>query len=354
MTMFQPESPSATVFTGVSIIIPCHNYSQSFTRCLDAIVLSADRLSDYDRSRMEVIVVDDASKPPLVLRNIQLSIRIIRLEAGRGAGYARNAGLCSAKWSHLLFVDSDVYLAPDHLPCLFARLTSSPTRAVLQGLHYPYSAGVEPDLFMHYLAASWYVYMSTELLDSNRNPAVVFTACFAIGKKFLQDLGGFSERFSGSGGEEFELSARISNLPENPIRLDPQLLSAHVYDTAYWRLKKLWRRSRHYELTIGKILNIPSSFRRRTLARLSIACAQTFALMLTIIAIANPFWNPAIPGMVYGILLIFSSIYDRRQTCLIARQHGWKLVALSPFFRQLEFITVSLGMVVQFIRGRIK
>jgi mycofactocin system glycosyltransferase len=81
-------SPSPFTAADVTIVVPAFNAQPG--------VMIAER---------EVIVVDDASQPPLNPRSGQ---RVIRLLTNRGAAAARNAGLAEVGTELVAFVDTDV------------------------------------------------------------------------------------------------------------------------------------------------------------------------------------------------------------------------------------------------------
>lgn len=86
-----------------SIIIPHKNIPSLLQRCIDSIPLRDD---------LEIIIVDDDSDSVIVDFNNfpgsnRKDVKIIFEKKGRGAGYARNVGVCRAKGKWLLFADSD-------------------------------------------------------------------------------------------------------------------------------------------------------------------------------------------------------------------------------------------------------
>lgn len=88
-----------------SIVIPTYNRPQRLAKCLEAI----SRL-DYQRDRVEVIIVDDGS--PMSLDAVvnpyqeQLQLTLIRQD-NAGPAKARNTGASHAKGDFLVFTDDD-------------------------------------------------------------------------------------------------------------------------------------------------------------------------------------------------------------------------------------------------------
>ena len=94
-----------------SIVIPAYNREDTIERCLRSCL-------DQQRSRFEVILVDDASTDGTVARAEALHdtrLRVIRLQENRQVSYARNRGSEAARGSWIVYVDSDDALLPGYL-----------------------------------------------------------------------------------------------------------------------------------------------------------------------------------------------------------------------------------------------
>ncbi|MCD7799447.1 MAG: glycosyltransferase [Akkermansiaceae bacterium] len=90
----------------LSVIVPAYNTETFIEHCLVSLCEQ-----DYDPSRFEVIVVDDASPDGLasVVRRLQkkyANLRYLRQLHGR-QGKAKNYGLREAKGKYIAFMDSD-------------------------------------------------------------------------------------------------------------------------------------------------------------------------------------------------------------------------------------------------------
>lgn len=97
-----------------SIVIPYKNIKDLLLRCLHSMPRRED---------VEVIVVDDGSDPKNACTGSSF-VKVIKTEAGKGAGAARNLGLREAKGKWVLFVDADDYFSSDVLEILDAHLQS--------------------------------------------------------------------------------------------------------------------------------------------------------------------------------------------------------------------------------------
>ncbi len=112
----------------VSVIVPTRNRLESLRACLRAL----DQL-DYPSERVEAVVVDDGSVPP-VSASLHSSgsgpnLRLLRGE-GKGPAVARNRGVAVAEGDLLAFTDDDCIPSPTWLRELVAAHESRPDAAV--------------------------------------------------------------------------------------------------------------------------------------------------------------------------------------------------------------------------------
>lgn len=97
----------------VSVVIPTHGRLELLAQSIESVLAQS-------RPPLEIVVVDDASWPPIEdgLKSIGLSssvIRVIRVPERRGANHARNLGVRAARGSFVAFQDSDDLWLPDKL-----------------------------------------------------------------------------------------------------------------------------------------------------------------------------------------------------------------------------------------------
>ena len=94
----------------VSIIIPIYNTENELPRCMQSV-------QEQTFSDIEIILVDDGSidSCPQICETLASQdprIRVLHNE-NRGAAFARNTGLKTAKGEYILYVDSDDYIQKD-------------------------------------------------------------------------------------------------------------------------------------------------------------------------------------------------------------------------------------------------
>ena len=103
----------------VSVIIPTHNRPNLLRRAVQSVV-------DQTYRRLEIIVVDDASQPPVPTAWEDERIAVIRRDEAGGGAVARNHGLSLAKGRYLCLLDDDDYYFPEKINKQVAFLQDHP------------------------------------------------------------------------------------------------------------------------------------------------------------------------------------------------------------------------------------
>lgn len=112
----------------ISVLIPVFNDQTGVDACLQAIARQT-----YPVDAIEVIVVDNGSTPPLVLRqNYPFRTHLVVCEA-QGSYAARNAGVRVARGEILAFTDADCRPTPEWIVAGLAQLAIRGGMAVVGG-----------------------------------------------------------------------------------------------------------------------------------------------------------------------------------------------------------------------------
>jgi glycosyltransferase involved in cell wall biosynthesis len=238
-----------------SIVIPAYNNAQALM-----LTLTSLELQTFPKDRYEVIVVDDGSEdgtaeavknytPPYRLVYISNSVR-------KGRAHTRNKGARSAQGRYLVFLDADFLLVPDCLKILREYHHRYPKhvisgfpeslRAVYTQYYPEFSARrkkiirkilqphglwndkwttknrivdiLRPDDIRRNFAKVHSVIASagpskkyTQAIRSTAYaPWIMFiTRCVSIKRKYFMEVGGFEERFTMYGVEDWELGYRL-------------------------------------------------------------------------------------------------------------------------------------------------
>lgn len=101
----------------VTAIVPAHGRPEATRACVESLLAQ-----DYPAELLEVIVVDDASAPPLAPTLAGLPIRLLRQDQNIGQSAARNRAAEVARGEVLAFLDNDCVAAPGWLRTLVAAL----------------------------------------------------------------------------------------------------------------------------------------------------------------------------------------------------------------------------------------
>jgi glucosyl-dolichyl phosphate glucuronosyltransferase len=224
----------------VSIVICSHNRSADVSECLGSLI---PQIAD----QAEVIVVDSASDPENKAEMARLAILYPAVKLTRvdepGLSLARNRGVHMASADWVVFLDDDTVPFPDWVEKLLAVLgTASPTQAVIGGGIYPrWPEGMNGE----HVSKRWKMYLS--LAEADRAGSVtdgydLKGANYAIRRRVLVDIGGFSERLGRIGGslisgEESHVTKRVLDSGWG-AGFDPAFKVYHKISPE--RLKLLW------------------------------------------------------------------------------------------------------------------
>lgn len=106
----------------VSVIVPIHNSGKYLDRCLYSLVSQTQKIN-------ELILVDDGSTDDSLsicreFQKLHDNIHIITQKKS-GVSTARNSGLEFAHSDYIMFCDSDDYVMPDYVECLFGAIQNA-------------------------------------------------------------------------------------------------------------------------------------------------------------------------------------------------------------------------------------
>lgn len=115
----------------VSVVIVTHNRKKDLLECVDSYFKS----SYYP---IEVIVVDNASNPPIAtwLPKKYPSIKLITSDCNLGAAEGRNRGLAQAKGKYILFTDDDALADVNMVEYLVEAVRQKKDAGIIQPLVY--------------------------------------------------------------------------------------------------------------------------------------------------------------------------------------------------------------------------
>lgn len=184
----------------VSVILPTHNRSSLVVRAIESVLAQTHR-------DLELVVVDDGSTDDtsaVVSAIADPRVRLLRLDANRGAAFARNRGIEATTGDLVAFIDSDDTWHADKLECQLAALESS---SELVGLCVC-SMEVERGGARHRVQYRTEEVDSTAAVGRIVSGVGVGTPCWLARRAALDAAGGFDESLPRM--QDYELALRVA------------------------------------------------------------------------------------------------------------------------------------------------
>lgn len=321
----------------LSVIIPFHSRVDTLSACLKAIDDSYEELiSEGGAVNFEVVIVNDASPMFPKIPISAYPIKVINLTTNQGVANARNQAIEAAIYERFLCLDSDVLIHRNFLPIMNLILSENPRHQVIQGVMTHQAGGSEESFFRIYLALS-FAFDTYEYLNSTSHSELLCSGCFSSTKSLMKKIGMFDARFQGSGGEEFEILARI---PKDSIYQDSRLMADHVYEAIWPRLRKVFKRSRYYLDVAVFNDSFPARLRFIGITRSVFSALATLSLLL----IPK---GPMLFILGYTLFMLLLTFADRgRQIRYIFNHSNWKVTLLTPFFIYVEYLAALSGLIL--------
>lgn len=193
------------------------------------------------REVVEIVVVDDASDPPIALDSLPPWTKLIRNETRLGIARSRNVGAESATGDALIFTDAHVAFTENILDVL--RSSGVAGGDGIRGCETRLIDGVAGDeVTAKYLGwkldlagfpRCWPVTAGAPVDDVWQDVPYVGGCCLAISRKLFDDLGGFASCLVGlGGGGDLELAVRCHALGL-PVRSTPAAACYHLTENRF-------------------------------------------------------------------------------------------------------------------------
>lgn len=181
------QPPETAIWPRVSIIVPARGRGTATRTCVESLLAL-----DYPLARREIIVVDDASEPPLAAYLEDLPVRLLRQDHNIGQSAARNLAAKEAQGELLAFIDNDCVADPTWLKKLTPYLNQPQVaiaggRVVAPASESPVGAfeAVRSPLDMGPLAAE---------VGPQQVVPYLPTCNFMVRRQVLLEQGGFDEK----------------------------------------------------------------------------------------------------------------------------------------------------------------
>ena len=310
----------------LSVIVPVYNDEAGLRQCLAALTASAD-------PAVELIVVDDASTDDSAAVAAARPVRLLRLPVNSGPAAARNSGAALARGDILMFVDSDVMVAPDAIARVSRLFASRPDVAAVFGSYD--ASPADPGVVSRYknLLHHW-VHQ-----QGNAEASTFWAGCGAVRRTAFDAAGRFDHaRFRRPSIEDIELGHRLRQ-GGHRILLDRALLGKHL---------KRW--------TLGSLIRTDVMGRAIPWARLIVESGepvrdlnlrgdQRVAAALVGLAVLCLALTPLLPalGLLAAAALLGVVVLNRRLYAFFARRGGLGFAAACVLLHWLYYVYSSVA-----------
>jgi glycosyltransferase involved in cell wall biosynthesis len=186
----------------VSVIIPNFNYQHYIEEAINSVLHA-----DFDPENLEIVVIDDASTDDSVklieriIRNANISIRLIKNVTNLGLIRTRNTGIVNAKGEFLFFLDPDNYIGKDCLKLHAGFLTRRPDYAACYAPVQVFDNETKDNMSL----ISNEPFNLTKLTSGNYIDAMAM-----FRKKSIIEAGMYDRRMPPIGWEDYELWLRLA------------------------------------------------------------------------------------------------------------------------------------------------
>jgi GT2 family glycosyltransferase len=202
-----------------TVIIPFHRNLEQLGRSLPAVRQSMPHA--------EIIVAADGAVDDCRPLAAGWTAQVLDVPERSGPAVARNRAAAVATGDILVFVDSDVVVAPDAIPGMCRLLENEPDIAGVFGAYDESPA--ETNFMSQYRNLSHsYVHQT-----GSRAAATFWAGLGAVRANVFRAVGGFDERFRRPSVEDIELGYRIRRAG-GQLRLEPRFQGCHLKRWTLW------------------------------------------------------------------------------------------------------------------------
>lgn len=243
----------------ITVIIPVHNRHALFEKCLGSVINQ-----NIDPNIVEVIIVDEASSPPIsgiLPVDSRFRISILRNRRALGPSLARNIGLRKAKGKFIAFLDSDDIWHPDFL-CDMTKNINPASSVIITSLGWSSFSGsvsLYSNVYYQFLSLvragmlAFFFLIFNGLLPYQwlfllRLSSTIFTR---------RSLTGISFSMAYRTGEDWKFIWDCLHTNSPAIRINPKFMAGFTYDAGSETLRR-----KHYWGYYYKLLDeLPNKLR---------------------------------------------------------------------------------------------
>jgi len=317
----------------ISVIVPVYNGSKTISHCLESI-------SKSSYANFECIVVDDRSSDNSVEIAESFGVRVIRLDAQKGAAHARNQGSKIAQGDILLFIDSDVTIPPDLLDKVARTFKKNPEISALFGSYddqpgSPNFISQYKNLFHHYIHQT-----------SRQEASTFWSGCGAVKREVFDAVSGFDhDNYSSASIEDIEMGSRLRKMGFQ-ILLEKDIQVKHLkYFSFFYLIKSdLFDRAIPWTTLMLKNKQLATDLNLKSEHKLS--AAIILLILLTLVITTKSLWFAlALPPL---LTVFFHLNHDFYTFYINKKGYGFTLKVVPLHF--LYYLYSTLGFFIGFCR----
>jgi glycosyltransferase involved in cell wall biosynthesis len=317
----------------ISVIVPVYNAGEMIEKCLHAI----NHQQGIDRTKFEIIVVDDASTDTSAQTAGKLCDRLITLQKNSGAATARNTGAKAASGKIIVFVDSDVILELHSLSTFMAVLEKDDLVAAVVGCYSEKPAETNFFNVYHNAFTRYHHNLSSKEIDW------FWGAISAMRKDVFLKSGGFDERYQGASGEDLALGRILFDQGYKIVYI-PEAKGDHAHHFTFLRMMK----NDYLKAVTGMKMKLANILPRRAPDFINFnSILSAFLLMLCPLLIIVNLAIP-VPCLAGIVCLIFPGliIINRKYYAYVNNISGLRFSFFVPFLHWLQMYVIIAGAIM--------
>ncbi len=327
----------------LSVVVPAYRCASY----LDA-VLAALEASTLAREHWELIVVDDGSDDATAQVAARRADLLLHTGGPFGPAAARNLGVGAARGDVLVFVDSDVVVAPDALARIAAHWQADPTLGALFGSYddsprHPTLVSQYRNLLHHY----------THHQEAG-NAYTFWAGCGAVQAAAFRAVGGFDAvRYPRPQIEDIELGYRLRSRGHR-LLLDPAIQGTHLKAWTFSGMVRTDLRDRaipwmtllieRCEVFADGPLNLGLRQKALTLAASAVLVAPVVAIFFERLW---PLWVGA-----FALLLVIAA--NASLLAWFERKRGFRFAVGAVPLRLIFYLVSAVGATIALVNARFR
>lgn len=318
------DSAAVEGAAAVTVVVPMYNAAAHAERFLTALRTST-------RAPDEIIVVDDCSTDGGGEICANGGAVVLRMPRQSGPGAARNHGVARARGQIVMFVDSDVVVAPDAIARAEAALIADPSLAAVFGSYDENPP--ERNFFSQFKnLAHRFVHQA-----ASRDAETFWAGCGAVRKNAFLAVGGFdADRYPRPSIEDIELGYRLRRAGHR-ILLDKGMQATHLkrWTFASWLRTDIFCRAVPWSFLILRS--------RRLVDDLNVSPAERLrAVVAWALALAYALGTVSVAALaVAAVLTVVTCVMNHRFISFFLKRRGIGFTALALLVQHVYYLYSS-------------